>query len=407
MKKVTSVLSRYLNLSKKHRIFLYSTFGLFVIFLLIIGTTFLKGLQTQKNLETKNKENLKLSKTLAAISKDFENLKNQDQYKRNEVLQKEIKSIQTTYNDTISVYESLTDLSPSTKELPKYREDFAQIIKYLSDKNYASASAKLITLKTDIDKTKAALAALLPGVADISNVPVNNAPPADGFSRQRVDVSGQSFLVDLVAGDISSTRIIVDTASDSDCKDNCPVLSLSEYVARSGAYAGVNGSYFCPADYPSCAGKSNTFDTLAMNKNKHYLNSDNNVYSVVPAVIFGSGFVRFVGRSLDWGRDTGVDGVLANQPLLVSGGNVVFGGDGDPKKGSSGNRSFVANKGNIVYIGVLHNVTVAQSALVLKAMGMDNALNLDSGGSTALWAGGGYKDGPGRNIPNAILFVNK
>ena len=43
---------------------------------------------------------------------------------------------------------------------------------------------------------------------------------------------------------------------------------------------------------------------------------------------------------------------------------------------------------------------------VLKAMGLENALNLDSGGSVALWSGG-YKAGPGRNIPNAILFVRK
>lgn len=143
-----------------------------------------------------------------------------------------------------------------------------------------------------------------------------------------------------------------------------------------------------------------------MNKNKVYFNSDNNVYSTVPAVIFLSGSMRFVGRSLDWGRDTSPDGVLAMQPLLVSGGTVVFGGDGDPKKGSKGNRSFVGNKGTTAYIGVVHNATVAEVARVLKEMGLENALNLDNGGSTALWSGG-YKVGPGRNIPNAILFVRK
>ncbi|KKS24194.1 MAG: hypothetical protein UU81_C0011G0016, partial [Microgenomates group bacterium GW2011_GWC1_41_8] len=145
---------------------------------------------------------------------------------------------------------------------------------------------------------------------------------------------------------------------------------------------------------------------LLMNKNKVYFNGDNNVYSTVPVVIFGNGWIRFESQSLNWGRDTGVDGVLANQPLLVSGGNVVFGGDGDPKKGSKGGRSFVANKGNTVYIGVVHNATVAEAAIVLKALGMENALNLDSGGSTVLWSGS-YKAGPGRNIPNAILFVGK
>ncbi len=75
-------------------------------------------------------------------------------------------------------------------------------------------------------------------------------------------------------------------------------------------------------------------------------------------------------------------------------------------------RSFVANRGSIVYIGVVHSATVAEAAHVLAAMGMENALNLDNGGSTALWSGlpaqaGGYKVGPGRNLPNAILFVSK
>jgi len=198
--------------------------------------------------------------------------------------------------------------------------------------------------------------------------------------------------------------VVVDTASESDCSSNCPALSLSTYISRRGAFAGINGTYFCPVDYPSCAGKENTFDFLVMNINKYYFNSANNVYSTNPAVIFGGGYVRFVGAAQEWGRDTGVDGVLSNYPLLVAGGNVNFGGSSDPKLGSKGSRSFVANKGNLVYIGVVHSATVAESARVLKAMGMDNALNLDDGGSTAFWFGG-YKVGPGRNIPNAILFI--
>jgi hypothetical protein len=143
-----------------------------------------------------------------------------------------------------------------------------------------------------------------------------------------------------------------------------------------------------------------------MNKNKVYFNSDNNVYSNNPAVIFGGGYIRFVGAASQWGRDTGIDGMLSNYPLLVSGGSVSFGGDDDPKKGSKGSRSFVANKGNTVYIGVVHSATVAEAARVMKAMGMENALNLDDGGSTALWSGG-YKVGPGRDLPNVILFVAK
>ena len=372
---------------------------LLILFFLLYKTT------TQKNLTSEKQTNTKLKTTIESINKELETLKSQDQLKRNNELQKEIMAIESTFKSTLSTYEKLTDFAPTIKELPKFKKDFAQILKYLSDKNYSSASSKLVTLKSDIDKLKTSETVTAPGI-NLANVPNSNAPPGSGYSRQKVSVNGDSFLVDVIAGNMSSTKIIVDTATDGDCRDNCPVLSLGEYVGRNGAYAGVNGSYFCPADYPSCAGKSNSFDTLAMNKNKKYINSDNNVYSTVPAVIFGSGFMRFVGRSQDWGRDTGVDGVLANQSLLISDGNVVFGGDGDPKKGSVGRRSFVANKGGIAYIGIIHGVTVAQGALVLKAMGMENALNLDSGGSTALWSGG-YKVGPGRNLPNVILFVNK
>lgn len=210
----------------------------------------------------------------------------------------------------------------------------------------------------------------------------------------------------IIAADLNSTRVIVDTASDSDCNNNCPVLSLGDYVARSGAFAGINGQFFCPAEYPSCAGKTNSFDTLLMNKNKHYFNSDNNKYSTVPLVYFTGNTMGVRGQSLDWGRDTGVDAVVANFPLYISGGNNVFGGSSDPKINNKGARTFVANKGNFAYIGVIYNASSDDAAKVLKTLGMDNALGLDQGGSTALWFNG-YKAGPGRGLPSALLFVRK
>lgn len=237
--------------------------------------------------------------------------------------------------------------------------------------------------------------------------PVSNAPPGSGYSYQSVKTDAGNFNVGIVAADLNSTRVIVDTASDSDCRDNCPVLSLGDYAGRNGAWAGINGSYFCPADYASCAGKTNSFDTLLMNKNKTYFNSDNNVYSTVPAAIFSAGSARFVGQSSQWGRDTGVDSVIANYPLLVSGGNVVFTENpNEPKFGGKAGRTFIAAKENMVYIGIVYAATMGDSAKVLQALGMGEALNLDQGGSTALWHGG-YKTGPGRSIPNAILFVSR
>ena len=343
-----------------------------------------------------------LREEVASVSGEFGVFRSTDQVKRNDELEKEIGNIQKTFKSAVGVYQDLVDLKVKSAKTADLDKQFAGILDMLGKRDYASASAKIAELDKKITDENSKLIV----VPVAANVPVNNAPPGSGYSRQQVQSDAGTFTVSLVAGDMGSTKVIVDTASDSNCGNNCPVLPLASYVSRSGAYAGVNGTYFCPASYPDCAGKTNMFDLLVMNKNKQYFNSDNNVYSSNPAVIFGGGYMRFVGAASQWGRDTGVDGVLSNYPLLVSGGNVAFGGDSDPKKGSKGNRSFVANKGSTAYIGVVHSATVAEAARVLKAMGMENALNLDDGGSTALYSGG-YKVGPGRDLPNVVLFVRK
>lgn len=345
----------------------------------------------------------KLDKTLGEISSELKVLKNQDQYKINKDLEGKIKSIETTYAMTVKVYEKLLDLKVISKNTSALDEQYAEILTLLSKRNYASAEVSLTVLSRNIDAERQKVAASFQIPA---SAPQSNTPPGAGYSSQAVSTELGEFLVNIIAADLNSTRVIVDTASDGDCRNDCPVLSLADYVSRSGAFAGINGSYFCPADYPSCADKKNSFDTLVMNKNKTYVNSDNNVYSTVPAVIFSGSSARFVGQTLEWGRDTGVDAVLAMQPLLVSNGNIVFTGDGEPKRGSKGNRSFVGASGSTAYIGVVFNATVAEAAYVTHALGIQNVLNLDDGGSTALWSGG-YRAGPGRNLPNALLFVGK
>lgn len=348
-------------------------------------------------------DNTSLQTKLDDVTRELDSIKSEDQYLTNRNLEAEIKNIQKTYQDAVNGYEELIKVRELTTKTSNLDQLFAETLTYLSHQNYASASGTLASLSRGTTELRESIAATF---SIAQTAPINNNAPTAGFSRQSVNSDVGQFQVDIVAGDLSTTRVIVDSATDSDCKSDCPVLPLSDYIARNGGFAGINGSYFCPSTYPSCQEKKNSFDTLLMNVRKNYLNSDNNVYSTVPAVVFLGSSVRFVNQSLEWGRDTGNDGVIANQPLLVLGGNIVFGGDGDPKKGSKGSRSFVANRGNTVYIGVVYNSTVVEAAHVLKTLGMDNALNLDSGGSTALWHNG-YKIGPGRNIPNAIVFVKR
>ncbi|MCL5090766.1 MAG: phosphodiester glycosidase family protein [Patescibacteria group bacterium] len=357
----------------------------------------------QNELKLKENDNLALKEKVSLLDKELLAIKSEDQFVLNQKNLNEIKNIHDNFLKTVSVYEKLLDLKAFNSKLPKFDEQMALSLKYLADKNYASAAATLNKLEGQIaeEKAKATLTTKVP-----ANLPVNNNPPESGYNRQRVKIDTGEFVVDIVSADLSSTKVIVDTASESDCSDNCPVLALSDYVSRSGAYAGVNGSYFCPATYPTCVGKTNSFDLLVMNKNKHYFNSDNNVYSVNPAVIFQGGSIRFVEKALEWGRDTGVDGVISNYPLLVFNKAIVYGGDNDAKHNNKGGRSFVGATGSKVYIGVVHSASVTESAKVLHALGIHNAMNLDDGGSTALWSSG-YKVGPGRNIPNAVLFVRK
>lgn len=338
-----------------------------------------------------------------AIQEKLITLESEDQYKTNQELKKNVAETKQVYTQAITVFEKMSDAKILSKD-QKSDKDFALVLRQLADLNYTSASATLVKLNKQVDEVIAA-ASVLKGI-DVASLTLASEPPGSGYRRQKVNVGGSEYVVDIATGDLSNTRVIVDTASKESCANDCPVLSLAEYAARNGAWAGINGSYFCPASYPTCAGKTNSFDLLLMNKDKTYFNSDNNVYSTNPAVIFQGSSVRFVGKAQEWGRDTGIDSMISNYPLLLMNKDIQFGGNDDVKMSSGSNRSFVASKGNTVYIGVIHGVSVVGAAKVLQAMGMDHAINMDSGGSTAMWVGS-YKVGPGRNIPNAILFVRK
>lgn len=383
-----------------------SSFGLalYKIFLkqqgLIKSNIEMRGVNIQLN-KTVSANNEKI----ASISAEIDRLNQVDLRVANAKVKKEIFDLKTSFNAAVVAYEEVLNLEDRGSKVTTELSKFSSVLNFLAKDDLASAQKVLNDLTAEINKEKTRLASLT--IAPIpANVPEIKGAPTSGYRRQKVMVGDSAFLVDVVAADLSSTKVIVDTASDSTCTNNCPVMSLAAYAGRSGAYAGVNGTYFCPETYPSCVDKKNSFDVLVMNKNKVYFNSDNNVYSTVPVAIFQGNSARFIGASSGWGRDTGADAVIANRPLLVLGGNIAFGSGGEEKEVIRSNRSFVGASGNIAYIGVVHGASVVETAKVLQAMGIKDALNLDSGGSTAMWAGG-YKVGPGRNLPNVVLFVKR
>ena len=226
--------------------------------------------QTQLNLANlQNSSDLSiasLNQQLASVSAQLNDLLTQDQYLINQDLIKEQENIRSTYRLAVDSYEKLLDLKVKVSKVDKLDVLFAQSLTYLADRKYPSASAVLADLN---QKIKAETEKYTSSFKIPENITVANTPPGSGYRRQQVTVGDKNFMVDIVSADLGSTKVIIDTASDSDCKNDCPVLPLSTYVSRSGAFAGVNGSYFCPASYPSCSDKKNSFDLLVMNKNKY------------------------------------------------------------------------------------------------------------------------------------------
>lgn len=58
-------------------------------------------------------------------------------------------------------------------------------------------------------------------------------------------------------------------------------------------------------------------------------------------------------------------------------------------------------------VAIVQSATIMDLGSVMQSLGADNALNLDGGGSAALWYNGAYRRGPGRSVPNAVVFVEQ
>lgn len=246
------------------------------IFVLILTSIALKKYNQQNNDFT-NREN-QLKSELINLEQQLSDFQKIDQ-------------VADTLQLTILSYQDLVDLKGDKKQFVLFDKLFVQTLSFLQNENYASASATLQSLNTELKKATE--------VKVVANVPVAGSPATAG--TQIVTINSGDFTVRLISADLKSKKVVVETASDKDCTDNCPVASLSTLASRAGAFAAINGPYFCPATYPACANKKNSFDTLMMNRQKVYFNSDNNVYSNVPVAVFST-TSRFMTQSSQWGR---------------------------------------------------------------------------------------------------------
>jgi len=218
-------------------------------------------------------------------------------------------------------------------------------------------------------------------------------------------------------------KILSLTASGDNCTGAyCPAKTLASYVFNNKGFAGVNGTYFCSGNgcgaanyfffpvYDSVSGKMVNQDQLKYwttgplivfdTQNKFYYFKDSREFESV------AHFESTYGAK--------IQAAIGNKPRLVENKmNVLI--DWELDKGQKTGkywRNAIAykddpanpGKGDL-YIVIARQATVDDLAVIMKAMGMDYALNLDGGSSSALIYNGEYMVGPGRNIPNAIVFA--
>ena len=236
------------------------------------------------------------------------------------------------------------------------------------------------------------------------------APPAvysgTGFNRINVPTSAGTFTTYLIKERLSQVRVKTVTANTTDCFSACPAKPLAQYVAENGAYAAIHGSYFCPPDYAPCASKVNTYDYAVYNSaigawiNPRHLANPTNALAT-----FNGNTATFYRRTFSYARGPVTAGI-SNFPLLLQNGALVdISGDIDANQRLRGARGAIAVDATFVYLAIVSGASVPETALVLQALGARDAMNLDGGGSIAMWIGGSYIVGPGRQLPNAILLM--
>lgn len=234
------------------------------------------------------------------------------------------------------------------------------------------------------------------------SAPTITTPPSSGYGRVTVKTDRGEFTAHVVALE-ASAQMITDTASDTDCADSCPTKSLADYVNHFGGYAGINGSYFCPASYPECSSKKDSFDFPVYNSRlKKWINQDKLGWNDRAMIYRDGSGMHYLQTASRFGG--GLEAGLVNYPGILDNGHITVNAPSlSEKQSSKGTKGGIGISPTKIYLVIAMNVDMYDFANVFKALGATHALNLDGGGSAALYYNG-YKVGPGRALPNAIIF---
>lgn len=238
--------------------------------------------------------------------------------------------------------------------------------------------------------------------------------------KKTVTTSRGSFTIDLVTIPRETYEMVTDTAETGDCENGCATKTLADFVAENGGTIGIHGTYFCPADYASCAGKTGSFDPPVYNTAVGIMRNEFDLpYQTGPMLTTNEdGTLWFYHRTPSFGTSVAayesvsgkqLQSAIANYPSLVEGGeNVVAGEVVNASQTTKSSRGGIGFDGKNFCLVIAHSASVTDLASIFdEAIGADYAMNLDGGATSALYFEGAYEYGPNRTLPNAIVFRHR
>lgn len=283
----------------------------------------------------------------------------------------------------------------NSEDVTKISENWGTL---LLEKNITKLNEEVKQALTDLDTSYTAYVATLP------------PPPKSNssyYSYTNVNTSKGAFGTHLIKAELSKIKVKTLTANTDTCKDNCPTKNLAQYVSENNGFAGINGTYFCPPDYPACSGKINSYDYAVYNSNSEKWLSKNSLdWNKTGLATFSGSSAKFYKDSTEYGGGNVSAGIVNYPPLLQGNSIVVKESDLTTfQKDVKGTRGAIGSDGKYIYLALINGATVIDAAYVMQALGATSALNLDGGGSSALYIEGSYVVGPGRGLPNAIVLT--
>ena len=246
------------------------------------------------------------------------------------------------------------------------------------------------------------------------------------YEHKKIRVKNKAYAVDMVTIDLSDPdlKIMTDTTENENLAPRkakgvkkFSVKPLGKFAAANKAFAAINGSYFCSND--GCKESGYYFYPVYNSNQGKMINDDQLKYwTTGPIMAFDTDnkFYFFkdsreFGSVADFEKKYGVklQAAIGNKPRLIQDGlNYLIEWEMDKKQlKSKSTRNAIGYKDNKVYLVVAGNATVPELADIMQELGMQYALNLDGGYSSALYYNDEYMVGPGRDIPNAIVFGKK